>query len=59
MDVLDQLGLGQAEDVVVTFEITFVGGEKHTPKVFLGQSLLLDHRAHGAIQHADALAAKA
>jgi len=54
VDGLDDVGLGQAEQVVVALEVTGPFGEPLAPEVRLGQPVPLDHGPHGAVEHEDA-----
>ena len=57
MDVADDVGAGQAEEVVVAEERLRVGagGEVVAAKVVLAQLVTLDHGAHRAVEHQDAV----
>ena len=54
MDAADDLGPGEAEQVVGPFEIGGPVGEALAAVVGLGQLMALDHGAHGAVQQQDA-----
>ena len=56
MDVADDLGPGEREQVVVAPERLRVVGEARAPEVVLRERVALDHRAHGAVEHEDAFA---
>src|SRR5579863_1299449 len=55
VDAGDDLGSREREKVVVAAQVTAMPGEALAPEVALLQALPLDHGAHGAIQHDDAL----
>ena len=55
MDVSNELRPAQAEEVIVALELPGVVPEAFCPEVFLGELMRLDHGAHGAIKHEDAL----
>ncbi len=53
MNLLDRLGTGQGEEVVVAQERRFDAGEGFVAVVGLVEPEALDHRPHRAIQHED------
>src|SRR5262249_12888824 len=55
VDLDDDLGLGEDEDVGVSLEIVRVVGEPGAAEVRLGQPVALHHGAHGAVEDEDAL----
>ncbi len=55
VNVVNNVGLCDAEYVIVSFEILVVLGEVRAPKVLLFQLLLLDHCSHAAVEHHDPL----
>ena len=55
VDVADDLGLSDDEEVVVTLELTGVVGEARAAVVRFLQLELLDHGAHRAVEEDDAL----
>ncbi len=56
MNLADELGLGQRQQVVVALLVAAVVGEPLAAVVGLGQAVGLDHRPHRAVEHEDALA---
>ena len=50
------IGPGQREQVVGTAQVARMVGEALAPEIGLGQLVRLEHRAHGAVEHEDALA---
>ena len=50
VDLLDDVGPGDAEQVVVAFEIAFSIGKRMIAEIGLFQLVLLDHRAHRTIK---------
>ena len=59
MDAGDNVGARQGEDVVVAAQVVAVTGEALAAKTALIEPVLLDHRAHGAIEQHDALGGQA
>ena len=55
MDILDDLGPGYREQVVVAGELAVVIGIERAAKVGLAQFVALDHGAHGTVQQQHAL----
>ena len=55
MNVADRLGLREDEDVVVALEVVAVVGEHRSAKARFIELQVLDHRAHRAVEHEDAL----
>ena len=55
MDGPNDVGLGQDEQVVVALQVARPVGEALAAEVGLGQLVLLDHGAHGAVEDEDAL----
>ena len=53
MDRADDLGLGEREEVAVAPQVTRPVGEAVAPVVALAQTVGLDHRPHGAVEHQD------
>ena len=51
----DDLWARQREQVIITAQVAFPGGEAITTVFKLGQPVTLDHGAHGTIEHKDAL----
>jgi hypothetical protein len=58
VDLGDEVGAGEREQVVVALEVVRVGAEAVAAEVRLGERVRLDHRAHGAVEHDDAPAAE-
>ena len=56
MDVADRLRLGEVEQIVVSPHLAVPGIEARAAKVVFVEPERLDHRAHGAVEHEDALA---
>ena len=56
MDVADDVGLGQRQDVGVALEVVAVVGERLAAVVGLAELVPLDQGAHRAVDHQDALA---
>ena len=54
MDAGDRLGLGEREQVVVAAQVARPVGEPAAAEVGLAEPVLLDHRAHRAVEHEDA-----
>ena len=54
MDLLDDVGPGQNEQVVVTLQRLGVRGESLAPVVLFFEAPALDHRAHRTIDDQDA-----
>ena len=50
----DDIGPGQAQQVVVAFQGRLVFGEARSPEIRFLEVMSLDHRAHRAIEHDDA-----
>ena len=55
VNVLDRLGLGQHQQVVVAAQVARPVGEALAAELLLGEAVPLDHRAHGAVEHEDSL----
>ncbi len=55
VDVLDRLGLGQRQQIVVAAQVAQPVGKPFAAKLFFGETITLDHRAHRAVEHEDAL----
>ncbi len=55
MDIGDDLRLRQHQKVIVTLQIAAMGAEALTAEGILIQPVLLNHGAHGAIEHDDSL----
>ena len=53
MDLRDDAGLGQAEQVVVSFHVAVPVFEAFSTVILFTQLVLLDHSAHGAVDHKD------
>ena len=51
VDVVDDVRLGDGQQVVVAFEILGVAGELGAAEVVLLEPVALDHGAHGAVDH--------
>ena len=48
----DHIGSGDCQDVVVTLEISVMGGKAVAPKIFFAQRMPLHHGSHGPVhQH--------
>ena len=56
VDVTDDVGLGQREDVGVALEVVVVAGERLAAVVVLAELVALDQGAHRAVDHEDPLA---
>ena len=56
MDALDHVRAREHEQVVVALQVARVVGEALAAEVGLGEPVPLDHRAHRAVEHEDALA---
>ena len=54
VDIADDVGPGQRQEVVIALLRRRVVGEAGAPIVRLGETIILDHRAHGAVEHEDA-----
>ena len=54
MDAADQLGPGQRQQVVVALQVRRPVGEARAAEVRLRERVLLDHRAHRAVEQQDA-----
>ena len=59
MNVAHRVGLGQDQEVVVAPHVAVPGIEAGAPIAFLVELELLDHGAHGAVEHQDALGREA
>jgi hypothetical protein len=55
VDLADHLGTRKAEEVVVPAQVLREVLEPLAAILRLGQPIALDHRAHGAVEHEDAL----
>ncbi len=55
MDGPDGVGTGQAQEVVVAPQVPRMSREPLAPEVRLGEPVALEHRAHRAVEHQDAL----
>ena len=55
MDPLDDVGPGEAEEVVVALEVVRMAAKPLAAEIGLGQLAGLDHRALGPVQNDDAL----
>ncbi len=55
MDLGDDAGTRERQEIVVAAEILGVGAQPLAPEVRLIQGVGLDHRPHGAIEDEDAL----
>ena len=55
MDVADRVRLGEVEQVVVAAHLAVPGVEARAAIAGLVQLVFLDHRAHRAVEHEDAL----
>ena len=55
VDLADHLGLAEHQKIVVAFKIAGPVAETTAAKIVLVQFITLDHGAHAAIQHHDAL----
>jgi hypothetical protein len=55
MDGLNDVGTGERQQVVVPAEVVGMGGKAIAAEVRLGELMLLDHRAHRAVQNDDTL----
>ena len=55
MDVADDAGTGEIEQVVVAPQLGAVIGEAFAAEILLGQPAGLDHRPHGAVEDEDSL----
>ena len=56
MNVADGLGLGEIEQIVIASQVAFRVLEQSAAKTSLIEAQVLDHGAHGAVEHQDALA---
>ena len=54
MNVLDDVGPREAQQIVAAFELLRVVGELRAAKVALFELVRLDHRPHRAVEHEDA-----
>ncbi len=54
MDVTDDVGPGEGEDIAVVEEVLDVFGEALAAGLGLGEFVLADGRAHGAVEDEDA-----
>ncbi len=55
MDVADRVRLRQDQQIVVAAHLAVPGVEARAAIALLVELQLLDHRAHGAVEHQDAL----
>ena len=55
MDRLDDVGTGDAEQVVVALQVALVAVERRVAEIFLLQLVLLDHGAHRTVEEDDTL----
>ena len=53
MDVADRVGLRQHQQIVIAAQIARPVGEALAAEIRFGELALLDHRAHGAVEHED------
>ncbi len=53
MDFADSVGLGQDQQIVVAAQVARPVREPVAAKIGFGKLALLDHRAHGAVEHED------
>ena len=51
----DHFRLGQHQQIVIAFQIAAPVGETLTAEIALIQTIALDHGAHAAVQHQNAL----
>ena len=56
MNPLDDVRAGEQQQIVIALQIVRVIGETLAPEIGFSQAVLLNHGAHGAIEHEDALA---
>ena len=56
MNVANGLGLGEIEKIVITPQVAFRVLEQSATKARFIEAQVLDHGAHGAVEHEDALA---
>ena len=54
VDRADEIGLGEAQQVVVALEQRLGSGKTGAPIVFLGEAMALDHGTHRPVDHEDA-----
>jgi hypothetical protein len=54
VDLLDEVGAREHQEVVVAAQLLRMGREPVTPEVLFLQAVGLDHRPHGAVQDEDA-----
>jgi len=55
MDVGDDLRPGDRQQVVVALQVRGMVGEAPAPVIGFFQFVVLDHGAHGAVEHQDAV----
>ena len=53
MDRLDDVGTGDAEQVVVALQVALVAVERRVAEIVLLQLILLDHGAHRTVEEDD------
>ena len=53
MNILDRLGLGQRQQIVIAAQILCVVREPLRAKIAFRELVALDHRAHGAVEDQD------
>ena len=53
MQIGDDVGPGQTQDVVVALHLADMAGEAVAPEILFGQVVALDHHAPGPVEHKD------
>ena len=56
MDILDDIGPGERQQIVVAGQVLMPVGKPLTSEVRLGKFERLDHRAHSPVEHENPLA---
>ena len=56
MNVADRIRLGEVQEIIVAAQVSVPVGIARTSERGLVELLVLDHCAHGAVEHEDALA---
>ena len=56
MNIADDLGLGQGQNVAVIEQIFLIFGEPLTTGIRLFETIAANRRSHGAVEHENALA---
>ena len=54
MDILHHVRAGEAQEVVIAFQLAGQVGQKRAPEVGFCQAIALYHGAHGSVQDEDA-----